>query len=228
MALCQQWCTIDDLCCDKKKYSEDEIAEAIAAASETLDMDSYHQYGVCEYTVSPGQAGCPLPRWLAYQRYYSLTPQVISGTPIVDVTAINVFDENGDEITNSFESDVWWEFDTLYFPSTFVFPTQSQSAVGSALTWNIELTAGRTIPALGKKAAIELALELLKDPCDSDCALPPEVIEATRDGASYKLAEIGDALAMLPRVNKFYQTYCRTRRWSGAVSPLNYQSQLVT
>lgn len=228
MALCQQWCSIDDLCCDKTEYTEEQMDDAIQAASETLDRDSYHQYGVCEYTIVPGVTnGCGRPWWRSGMNSYAVSAEVISGTPIVDVTAINVFDENGDPVANDYLDQIWWEFNIIYFPSGFVFPTQTAGPVGAPNTWNIELTAGREIPALGKKAAIEFAKELLKGDCGQECALPPEVMRVMRDGGTWEMVDVKNALALLPRVSRFYQSYCRPRRWAGAVSPLNYQNQLV-
>jgi hypothetical protein len=226
MALCSMWCTEADLCCEKNKYTQEQIDDAILGASEILDRDSYHQYGICTYSSMPCTEGCSAPCWDRQCRGHGVTLDIPKG-PIVEVVAINVFDENGDEVANTFQNDVWWEYNTVYFPADFVFPDQASGLLGGPSTWNIEVLAGHAVPVAGKKAAVELAREFLKDPCDDDCVLPAEIRAIARDGMSATLVDIKDAIAMLPWVSKFEKSFCQTRRWSGAVSPLNMGSQLV-
>lgn len=230
MAVCQMWCTQDDLCCDISKKTQQEIDDAILGASELLDRDSYRQYGICEYTIQPCGNGCSDPCFDQSCGGWAITAEVIYGVPIVEVIAVNIFDENGDAVANTYQNDVWWEGNVIFFPRDFVFPEQSGGPIGSANSWNIELTAGRAIPIYGKKAAIELATDLLKDPCEEGCVLPKEIASVSRDGASYELVDVradDKAFAALPFYSKFYEKFCQTRRWSGIVSPLRVQSQLV-
>lgn len=224
MALCENWCEIEDLCCEKGKYTNAQLAEAIQGASEILSRSSYNKYGICSYIVSPPIY--PKPCYSRYANGYTLKPQVLSGAEIQTIDAINVFDGNGDE-TNPDVSELWWEYDVIHFPADWVFPTQEASNVGSPSTWNIELTAGKPIPILGKKAAIELALALVDDCDDNSCGLPPEVRSVSRDGSTYEVISSEEALLKLPKVSLFIDRYCQTRKWSGAMSPLKQNSQLI-
>lgn len=224
MAICQNWCTVDDLCCDSTKYTEEEIAEAILGASQVLSRSSYNRYGVCDYIVAPCSAQCSDP-CLGCQGY-AVRVNVIAGAEIQDVTAINVIDEDGNETTRSTEG-LWWVGDTIFFPTGYDFPAQSAGKIGAEGTWNIELTAGRPVPVLGKKAAIELAMKFLENPCDNDCAVPEGLKSVTRDGGTWELVDSSEAYMLLPKVSMFVEAYGQKKKWSGIVSPLNVKGQLV-
>lgn len=225
MALCQNWCETADLCCDSTKYSEADQAEAVQAASEVLSRSSYNKYGICSYVVPPCTPSCPKPCFDRSCNGYTIRPQVLAGAEIQTIDAINIFDEDGVQ-TQGDVSEIWWEYDVIHFPPDYVFPEQDAAPIGSPSTWNIELTAGKAIPILGKKAAIELALALLGD-CDADCGFPKELKSVSRDGGTYELIGSEEQLLKLPKVALFLDRYCQRRKWSGAVSPLKEKSQLV-
>lgn len=227
MALCENWCTTEDLCCDSTKYTALEIEEAILGASQILSRSSYNKYGVCEYTVAPCTSSCSRPCYDKSCQGYAVKPQIRPGSPIIEVTEINVYDEDGNAVSNDYLDLIWWEYDTIYFPADFDFPDQEPGAIGAPSTWNIVFTAGVPVPVLGKKAAIQLANALLDPECDVECKLPPDLKTVSRDGSTFEIIGSQETLARLSRVSFFLDRYCQKRRWSGVVSPLNFQTQLV-
>lgn len=226
MALCENWCVADDLCCEKGKYTDAQIAEAILGASEVLSRSSYNKYGVCDYKVTPYTVGCSAPYYNGIYDSYAIKVDVLAGSPIQTVTNITIYDGDGGSTAVNL-ANVWWEYDTIFFPTTFLFPTQKAGPEGTPNSWTITLTAGNPIPVVGKLAAIELAGKLLETCGDGECELPSALKSVSRDGSTYELVDSEEALLRLPKVMLFLDRYGQTRKWSGAVSPLKHKDQLI-
>ena len=226
MGDCQMWCNIDDLCCDKSKYTTQQLERAIKGASEDLSRWSYHQFGICTYKVQPNTESCGQPVWDKFYEGYTLTPQILAGNPIQTVEKIVAYDNNKTP-TELDKDDVWWEYNVLHFPKDFEFPTQTRGPIGGRNTWHIELTAGNEIPTSGVDAAIVLAQKKLEDICDPECKPDPRMRTIMRQGAEWNFHAEEQEYRGIPAVAHFLELYGQTRRWSGVVSPQNHNSQLV-
>jgi len=226
---CEKWTSEEELCCDKTKYSSSQIADAIADASDFLDGASYRKYGICEYKIQPSTDKCSKPCYDNLCDGYSLTPQTIGQAEIQSLIGIYAYDSDGIESSLD-KSDVWWEDSTIHFPKGYSFPVQQPGKIGGRNTWHITLTAGKPVPGLGRRAAKELALELLKEDCgDTSCKIPPELNRVIRQGAEFYISRNKDAWQNMPGVSKFLQShYCRVPRWSGIINPQSYSSQNVS
>lgn len=226
MVDCELWCSVEDLCCDKAKYSETQIDEAILGASQDLARMSFYQYGICTYEVQPCTAKCSKPCYDKYCDGYTLTPEVIAGQPIQSIVEIASFDADKVKTVIDHE-DVWFEYNVLHFPLTFEFPTQTPGPIGGRSTWHIELTAGTPIPIAGKDAAIDLAMYRLKSKCDDDCKPDPRLRSIARQGAEWNLLPAENEILAIPSVAYFVSEYCQRRGWQGARSALKDPTQLV-
>lgn len=227
MGDCQTWCEIEDLCCDKTKYSPAQLERAIQGASEDLSRWTYHQFGICTYQIQPCTEGCEKPCWDQFCEGFTITPQIVAGNPIQTVEKIVSYDSN--KVATELDiDDVWWEYNVLHFPKDFPFPKQSPGPIGGRNTWHIELTAGNPIPVSGIDAAIVLAQKKLEDVCGGDdCKPDPRMKTIVRQGAEWTFEAKEQEYKGIPAVAHFLGLYGQERSWSGVVSPQNHNSQLV-
>lgn len=227
MGVCQLWCQIEDLCCDKTPYTTAQLERAIKSATEDLSRWTYHQYGICEYEIQPCTEACQAPCLDKFCAGYTITPQVLAGNPIQTVEKIVAYDNNKTPTELDIE-DLWWESNVLHFPIDFVFPLQTPGPIGGRNTWHIQLTAGNEIPTSGVDAAIVLAQKKLEDICGKDdCKPDPRMRSITRQGAEWNFAASEEEYKGIPAVAHFLELYGQQRSWAGVVSPQNLRSQHV-
>jgi hypothetical protein len=78
-------------------------------------------------------------------------------------------------------------------------------------TWSITAIYGEPLPNLGRFAMGELYCQIIQDTLGSDCALPDNVTNITRQGLSFTLEDVQQMVASgfdeLKYVNKFIQRY---------------------
>lgn len=78
-------------------------------------------------------------------------------------------------------------------------------------TWSVTAIYGEPLPNLGRFAMGELYCQIIQDTLGSDCALPDNVTNITRQGLSFTLEDVQQMVASgfdeLKYVNKFIQRY---------------------
>jgi hypothetical protein len=78
-------------------------------------------------------------------------------------------------------------------------------------TWSVTATYGEPLPNLGRFAMGELLCQIIQDTLGSDCSLPDNVTNITRQGLSFTLEDVQQAVESgfdeLKYVNKFIQRF---------------------
>lgn len=195
-APCEQWVVAADLDCDG---TADEKALAAQAASDLLFVLSGSQFtGSCSRVSRPGTSQCLCGSWFPYPYRYGssdtssdwLSSWHMRGQDCIvpwrvklgwyPVTSIQSVVVDGVTLNGS-EYRVE-DFNTLVRVDKSYWPWDD--------IWQVNLTAGEAIPAMGKIAAKKLACELvLAQAGDSACKLPDRTQSFVRAGLSVNLQQ---------------------------------------
>ena len=200
MAVCDPWATEADLIecgCDDSLLDPDRVASAIDAASEWLDIETSHRFGVCTYTERPcRRCGCSLPGFCGCdgESILELTYGPIVGTPTVtiDGAAFSSFTVLTPNMLVRTDDEAWPSCQSL------------TSGRGTVVTYD----AGVPVSDLARLAAADLAIEILKACAGRTCSLPAGTTTLNRRGVTVTL-DPESAGRSLPRVAMLLGAYPR-------------------
>lgn len=158
---CEPWATPEDLCCDTVKYDTDDIEQSIEIASQLLFRRTGYEYtGTCETTIRPClecACGCGSSYNCKWDKLEIKTP---GNQPVLSIDNVTVDGVTLDPSKYYLHGN---RFLTHRGNSWAVWPTQDMDLpLGEVGTWSIDITYGKPIPALGRVAAADLAVEFLK------------------------------------------------------------------
>ena len=201
-ALCVAWVGSDALPCDLAGFSDQQISNAVMAASETLWALSGRRFGGCVVEVWPCLPSAAQQGWTEF-RGSGWSPVRSGGQWInvcgsgggcgpveavrlppleaVDVTAVTV-----DGVVLTLEA---WEVQRVNGHARLVrldgglWPIENDFGTGPG-SWSITVSYGGPIPASGVQAAGVLACEFLKAAVGAPCDLPSRVSTISRLGES--------------------------------------------
>lgn len=215
---CDDWITVEDFCCKVDKADDGEIATAIEAATDYLWRRTGCKFtGECETTLRPtlcscggGWGGCGC---------YKLLLEAPGGLPILSIEEVRIDGVVQDEDNYALLAGKWFVPRNINFP---IYPYQDLNvAPGQQNSWEIDITYGEAVPALGKIACEDFANELLKSCKGEDCALPHGVTSVTRDDTTYNFESITTGYTNIQTVDLFlseFSGYVNTG-WSGFGKP---------
>lgn len=88
---------------------------------------------------------------------------------------------------------------------------------GDQGSWEVDITYGEAVPALGKIACEDLANEFLKSCKGEECALPHGVTSLTQDGTTYNFESITTGYTNIQTVDLFLSPEggYANQKWSG-------------
>ena len=202
MTVCDPWTTELELtacACPSELLDGDHVADVIAAASDWLHRMSGERFGVCTYTerpcrtclcdAIPGSCLCG-----AGGTVIELNHGPIVGTPTVTIDGA------------AFSSFYVLPPNRLIRTDNQAWPSCQSLESGKGMT--VTYDAGAAVPELGRLAASDLTIELLKSCHGQTCALPAGTTQVNRRGVTISL-ERDKAGASLPRVAMFLGAYPR-------------------
>jgi len=198
VTVCDPWTTETELtecgCPDELRDSA-HVAAVIDAASDWLNRQTGGRFGVCTITERPCKpCGCGIPGWCGCGGESILE---LSYGPVVGVPTVTV---DGAAFTGFYvlPPNRLVRTDDAAWPSC-----QSLTAgEGTVVTYDY----GVPVPALGRLAASDLAIELLKSCHGQACSLPAGTTAVNRRGVSISLDK-KDAGKTLPRVAMLLDAY---------------------
>lgn len=203
---CTQWAEPSDICHDITAYDPLVVQEALLAAQEILEERTCFRFYVCPYEIRPCFCKCLSDCCCNY------TPIKLGiEDPIIELVDVRFYDGTGTE-TIYVAPDVRIDNGKLVFTNGHVGFSQNLSAnVGDPNTWVVNVIGGVVPPRLAARAVADLAWELLKSCNREDCELPNNVTSVTRDGITYRMADIGAGFFNIASTDLFVREFgCQT------------------
>lgn len=246
IAPCTPWISGDDVaaCSDLATSDADVFADAAEIASELLFRSSGQRFpGDCPRTIRPTQRNCThwagvdppyggwtsvWDRWIVGRWGCPSTRQIdLYGAPVREVTEVRIGGVVLDPAAYRLDQGHYLvRTDGGSWPGC----QDVSRPITAPGTLQISYRWGASVPASGRRAAIQLACEIAKVCATTDedeCSLPDNVTSVQRQGVTWTLAPNSDRILSVPSgldvVDLFLTTYPnRTRRpvrISGPTSP---------
>ena len=191
MTLCDDWLTTEDVeaCMDTADFPESLVESSITAASEWMyDQTGDRWPGECDVTERPCHRRC------SPSNHCSCTAEDVlelAYGPIIGVPTVTI-DGDGFGAFSVVQPNYLVRTDETAWPSCQAWVDASEGVV-------VAYKFGATPPELASRAAVALAVELIKSCSGGVCSLPAGTVGLNRRGVSIQLdpAEAGKALPVV-------------------------------
>ena len=212
---------------------------ALEAASEIIFYASGQRFDTCQVTIRPCRKDCwgdawprlssgwwefgsgPQPLLYAGNWYNiacgmcgtncscSIVSETILPGPVREIVQVTVDGEVLDPTTDYRLDD----YRKLVRLGGNLWPlcNDLNKGITEVGTWSVTAIYGEPLPTLGKLAVGQLLCDIINDLINNDCSLPDNVTDITRQGLSFSLDDVNDAVKSgfdtLKYVNKFIERY---------------------